>query len=397
MGRVPQWQLLRACGSYMLGTAVAAMALIVCLGLYLYADVAAWEHALAYVIPFLMMLLGVETAANFVLDVYRPRAPGVEPRACFDSRLLGLIAEPGGIAHTIAEALNYQFGFQVSQTWFYQLLQRAFVPLIAVGLLALWLLSCIVVVQPYELTIVERWGRQLNADAPLRPGLHWKLPWPISKAHKYNTGQLHEIIVGRKTEVQRTRRDVTETGVELWTDPEHGGYEHFDFVVSPTPKDGQQVPRPASQPGLGRAAESEGGQAAAVHMMRMNVAIQYRILPLELAAFTNEFRDPHEALRDIAWEEVVRLNAATHVDRSGAPQRGDARRPAAGRAARGGRSYFAGAHQPARDRPESRAGGRIRGPAQRSPGAHRGGGVSPRRDRRTGEDRRDSQGPREGE
>ncbi|MBU0640550.1 MAG: hypothetical protein KKB50_16935 [Planctomycetes bacterium] len=308
MGRVPEWQLLRACGSYMLGTAVAALVLIVSLGVQLYASVATWEHALSYVIPGLMMLLGVEAVLNYVLDIYRPRTPDAEPRACFDSRLLGLIAEPGGIAHTIAEALNYQFGFQVSQTWFYQLLQRSLIPLAAVGLCTLWLLTCIVVVQPYETCIIERLGKQLNADTPMGSGLHWKLPWPISRARMYNTGQLHQIIVGLQTDAA-PKRPEGETEVWLWTDPRHRGYEHFDFLIAPTPDTESEREVVAAED------EDESGRAAPMHIFRMHAAIQYRILPKKLAAFTNRFSDAHRALRDIAWEEQVRFNAATYADR----------------------------------------------------------------------------------
>ena len=133
MGRVAEWQLLRACGSYMLGNALGMLAVIICLGIYLYAQVEMAERVLAYVFCGVMVVLAGETLFSFVLDIYRPRMPDAEPRACFDSRLLSLISEPGGIASTIAEAMNYQFGFEVSQTWFYQLLQRTLVPLAGAG------------------------------------------------------------------------------------------------------------------------------------------------------------------------------------------------------------------------------------------------------------------------
>src|SRR5690606_26689784 len=124
LGRVREWQLLRGCGSFMLGNAIAGGAIAVALAFHLYQrqtpDAGLWEHYAAQAIPILMVILGIETLLNFLLDVYRPRSPGTEPRAAFDSRLLGLISEPGGIAHSLQEAINYQFGFQVSQTWFYQ-------------------------------------------------------------------------------------------------------------------------------------------------------------------------------------------------------------------------------------------------------------------------------------
>jgi membrane protease subunit HflK len=313
MGRVPEWQLLRGCGSFMLGNAVAAMALIVCLGVHLYTEAASWEHVLAYVIPVAMVLLGAETFLNFVLDIYRPRTPGAVPRACFDSRILGLISEPGGIARTLAEAINYQFGFEVSQTWLYQLLQRAALPLIAVGALSLWLLSSVIVVQPHEMAIVERFGRQLNAEAPYEPGLHWKLPWPIDRTQKYNTGQLYQIYIGAKTETEEPE-EPDGSVVELWTDPKHRGVEHWNLLVVPAPrKPGGGVAEPSAAP-TEPAAGQQVAEAVPVHIMRMDVVLQYKIEPTELAAYTRSVANPHDALRDIAWEEVLRFNASATPD-----------------------------------------------------------------------------------
>jgi membrane protease subunit HflK len=315
MARVTQWQLLRGGAAYMLGNAVAVMAIIVALGAHLYQKVVSWEHAIAYVIPLVMVVLGAETLINFLLDIYRPRAPGVEPRACFDSRLLGLIAEPGGIAHSLAEAINYQFGFKVSQTWFYQLLQRAFVPLACVGALAVWLLSCFVVVQPYERAIIERFGQQIDPEHPLAPGLHFKWPAPFEIARKYNTDQLHEFYVGYRYFDQPKRdeqRDLTKPVIEQWTDVKHGGREHFDFVIVPTPK--EQLERQTGEEAEARPETKRADERAAQHLVRMVVVVQYKIKPEELVHFTRQVEDPHAALRRIAWNEVVCFAAAAHID-----------------------------------------------------------------------------------
>ena len=313
MGRVAEWQPLRACGSYMLGNALGAMALIVCFGVYLYADVAAAEHVLAYVILVVMLLLAAETVVNFILDVYRPRVRGVEPRACFDSRLLALIAEPGGIASTIAEAMNYQFGFEVSQTWFYQLLQRTFVPLIGAGAVMLWLLTCVLVVQPGENAIIERYGRQLNAAQPYGPGFYWKAPWPIDVAYKYNTGQLHQIIVGFKQFDALPKEPKEKNVVALWTDTEHMGQPHFEFLV-PVPAGRLEGPAPVATAPTGFEPDAKRiEQAWPVNMVRMDVAIQYKIVEARLAAYTQHLFNPEDTLRDIAWEEVVRYTAVADI------------------------------------------------------------------------------------
>lgn len=315
MARASGWQLLRGCGSYMLANALVITALLICVGVEQYAGVPTWEQALAFVIPVLMVVLALEMLANFVLDTYRPRTPGTEPRAAFDSRLLGLFAEPGGIAHSIAEAMNYQFGFQVSQTWFYKLLERAFIPLMAFGAVALWALTCIVVVQPFEHVIVERWGRQLNADRPLGPGLHWKLPWPIDVARAYNTGQLHQIHVGYRDfwAVPELNADQQERLVLLWTDTTHFDLEHFDFLLCPTAPVGGPAPRPAEEGAFGVEAPEEDKQP--VHLIRMDVVVQYRIDAQRLDRFTQSLADPHRALRNAAWAEVGRYTATATADR----------------------------------------------------------------------------------
>ena len=319
MGRVKEWQLLRGCGAYMLGNAIAITALMVCLGVAQYNQkVQSWEHALAYAIPVLMLILAVEILANFVLDIYRPRTPGVEPRACFDSRLLGLLAEPGGIAHSVAEALNYQFGFKVSQTWFYQLMERWLVPLALVGAVALWLLTSVVVVQPYEHVIIERFGAQLNPggeDAqgeplpePLGPGLHFKWPQPIDTARAYNTGQLHQISVGWQEFAAEPDYERHDKDVLLWTDARHLGLAHFDFLVCPNPsrQDATERPRTAwSEDDKGRVED------VPVHMLRMQVTVQYRICADRLHLYSQAMSDPHQTIRDVAWEELVRFNASS--------------------------------------------------------------------------------------
>ncbi len=317
MARVTEWQLLRGGASYMLGNAVVAMAVIVALGAHL-KEIVAWEQFIAYAIPVLMFVLGVETVISFLVDIYRPRVPGVEPRACFDSRLLGLISEPGGIAHSLAEAINYQFGFQVSQTWFYQLLQRAFVPLAFTGVLVVWLLSGFVVVQPYEHAIIERFGRQIDPEHPLGPGLYVKWPAPIEFSHKYNTDQLHEFYVGFRIGDQPKLdedRDPTEPVIELWTDRKHSGREHFDFIIAPTPRSGRE-PREEeeSRADLDRRGRATEDRRAAQHLVRMQIVVQYKIRPSELGYFTQQVADPHAALRRIAWNEITRFAVASHID-----------------------------------------------------------------------------------
>ncbi len=313
MGRIPEWHLLRACGSWMLGNTLAAFALIVCLGLQLWdPQLTEWEHGLAYVIPALMVILGAETVLNFVADIYRPRQEGVEPRAAFDSRLLGLLSEPGGFAHSIAEAVNYQFGFQVSQTWFYQLLARTFFPLVGVGLLILWLMSCVVVVQPFERVVIERFGRLVNAENPLEPGLHFKLPWPLAIAHPHATGELHQIIIG--AEFEHSEHDDPNAEVILWTDQDHAE-DHFNFLVPIRPEGFKTREEREAEEALAAAEPrtAESGDVG-VYILRMSLAVQYKIDPSRVADYMRKLENPDDLVRDVAWRELVRFVGQHDVD-----------------------------------------------------------------------------------
>ena len=68
--------------------------------------------------------MAVEMFVTLLLEIYRPRVKGKVARPLYDSRLVGLLAQPEGLFTTAAQALDYQFGFKVSETWFFQLLQK---------------------------------------------------------------------------------------------------------------------------------------------------------------------------------------------------------------------------------------------------------------------------------
>ena len=131
------------------------------------------------VIPAAMMALGIEIVANFVWDLYRPRKPGEMPRPGFDSRILAFVAAPDRIAESVSEAINYQFGFDVTGSWFYQLLSRVFLPIVVLGVVVVWLLSSVVVVEPHQRGLLLRWGA-IRGDS-IGPGIHLKAPWPMDR------------------------------------------------------------------------------------------------------------------------------------------------------------------------------------------------------------------------
>jgi len=221
MGTLPQWRLLRATGSYLLVNVLMIAGVVASL-LAQTQEYRMADHIVAYLPPILQLVLAAELVLNFILDIYRPRVPGHEQRESFDSRLFNLAAQPGRVGHSIAETLNYQFGFEVSSTWFYQLLSRALTPLILLGALILFAMSSIVVVYDGWEAVSLRFGTVTGRT--LKPGIHLKWFWPIGTVRYFNTGQVHEILLGAgapRTRDERARSYVKGREVFTWTE-EHG-------------------------------------------------------------------------------------------------------------------------------------------------------------------------------
>ena len=147
-----------------------------------FAEIAGQDVVLRYLpaaFAISQIVLGAEVFLNFLLNLYRPRKAGEMPRPGFDSRILAFVAAPDRIAESVSEAINYQFGFDVTGSWFYQLLSKVFLPIVIFGVVVVWMLSSIVVLEPHQRGLVLRWGA-IRGDT-IGPGLHIKAPWPIDR------------------------------------------------------------------------------------------------------------------------------------------------------------------------------------------------------------------------
>ncbi|HXC98576.1 MAG TPA: SPFH domain-containing protein, partial [Verrucomicrobiae bacterium] len=166
----------------------------------------------------LLVLTGLETLINLVLDIYRPRLKGKVERPMYESRLVSLLGQPEGLITTAAQTLDYQFGFKVSETWAYQLFAR-WLPWLILGQLGVLVLSTTVIfVDPGEQAVLERYGKFVTI---LKPGGHFKLPWPVDRAYRYPTEQIQTIDVGFSP-----GSDPVAGNAVLWTVP-HTKEENF--------------------------------------------------------------------------------------------------------------------------------------------------------------------------
>jgi len=312
MSRYKEWQILHSGATWLMGVTLATGAFSAALGALYVAKTPIPERVVAHGLRILLLVLAAETLLNLVLDFYRPRAPDEEPRPAFDSRLLGLFTEPGGIARSIADAINYQFGFEVSSTWFYKLLQRSVVPLIGFAVVMMFLLSSLLFVGANEEAVIERFGLKVRV---VKDGLHLKWPWPIEKAYKVATAQVHDLRIGILEEPEKPGKKE----LFLWTN-QHAWEPHLNVLVA-TPR---LASAPTTQPKVENlvpttrpARESEGLAASVpVSQLRISAAIQFRIKDAYdwLRRYGGpEDEGPREVLSAIARREIMRQCASVDV------------------------------------------------------------------------------------
>jgi len=308
MSQSPQWRLLRAGAGAIL--TCSALCFLVGLGLaFSHFDVTFLETAAPFVISGVLLLLSAECVLAFLFDLYRPRVPGQARRFPYDSRLGGLLAEPANVLGTLAHTLDYQFGFRISQTWFYQFMERAIAPLLIFQIASFYLLSSAVVVGPSEQCIIERFGRPRALASPgsasegagytlaeaedggavviYGPGIHLKWPWPIEKAHSYPAAAVHTFIVG---EVEKQ-----ESPAFLWTQVHYVG-EPFFVLVSRE--------RISARGEGGGEAGGAPGAAAPVDIVAGSIVVNYRVR--NLYDFLYKHADAEATLRSACYREVTR-------------------------------------------------------------------------------------------
>lgn len=293
MAKQEVWSNLRAGATWAVGAAVIGLLIAIAHGISFAASDVLLRR-LPVIIPIIMAVLGVEIFLNFVLSVYRPRKAGEYPRPAFDSRILGFLAAPDRIAESISEAVNYQFGLDVSSTWFYRLFSRSLVSLLIGGGVVIWFLTCFAVVGPDEKAVVLRSGRlQRVVDSSVA----LKMPWPFETVERYSAQHITELRLGAPPHAHEENEPI------LWTE-DHGVDEHFILVR----------------------ASREGSSASAAGddyaLVSAEIPLQYVVEDLEsylwLASDSEDpnDRDRHrrELLRSVAVRVVTEYLATRTID-----------------------------------------------------------------------------------
>jgi regulator of protease activity HflC (stomatin/prohibitin superfamily) len=246
----------------------------------------------AYALAGVLALMATETLINLIFELYRPRVKGRAGRVIYDSRLVGLMAEPESLFATAAQALDYQFGFKVSETWFYRFLQKAMVWLVLLQLSVLAFSTCFVFISPGEQGLIERFGSPVKDRPVLNAGLHMKLPWPVDKVFRYRTSEMQTFIVGSAPGEEKEGRAV------LWSG-KHAKDEVNWMVATP------DEARPAA---AGEGQEGRGDRGVPVDLLNLSVPVQFTIK--DLHAWAYKHTDAAGLLEKMASREITRYLAS---------------------------------------------------------------------------------------
>jgi len=258
------------------------------------------DIVLAKILTILLGLLAVENLLTLLLEIYRPRVRGGSERILYESRLVGLLSKPEGVVSTAAHAIDYQFGFKVSETWIYKFFRQALPLLILAQLLALELSTCLVVIEVGEKGLWERFGKPVG-EGILEPGLHFKLPWPVDKVRRFRTDQVQQFIAGMEhaeDENHEHGEKHMEKKVLLWT-VQHTMKDPFLLLV-------------ASKEQMG--AQKNGGERRSppVNLLAASIPVQYQVS--DLFAWAYNYTEPEKLLKHIATRELVQYLLSADYD-----------------------------------------------------------------------------------
>ncbi len=183
-----------------------------------------------------------------------------------DFAVLAIFGRRANIFASALDAAEQQLGIDLRSTWALLLVRRALEPLVLCLCLLGWISTTLTVVGVEEQGLVERFGRP-HGKAPLEPGLHAHLPWPVDRVILVPVQRIQTVQVGHEGDEKEGPEDV------LWA-VEHAPNEYTLLL------------------GNGR------------DLITIDAAVQYRIVNAPAWAYNTQ--NPAVALKAIAYRAVMR-------------------------------------------------------------------------------------------
>jgi regulator of protease activity HflC (stomatin/prohibitin superfamily) len=292
--RVKNYRWLRPVGVWQILFALLMASSIIAI-LFKKAGITQWDYYLSRTFFVIFGVLAFELFINFVIEFYRPRT-GIEDRPVFESRLLSVITEPGGVLRNVADTLDYQFGFQVSGTWLYRFLEKSTAPLVLTWFLLFWTATSFDEITPGFMGVRECFGKRVSE--PLDSGFYLKWPWPVETIRKFPVDKIQQIFIGPELKDKRGR--IQRPEVVLWTKSHYGKEKPF-LVAIDNPDTGKDKKR------------SKKKEVASVALMSAFLPVQFKIKHEELISYAYRHKDPVKTLKYIAEKEIATYLASSDM------------------------------------------------------------------------------------
>lgn len=298
-----EFRWLRPVGAWLMGGALI-MLLSTVSSLLVVLKFPAWDDLFSRIVLFALLILCVEMFLNFISEFYRPRNQ-MEDRPVYESRLLSIFTEPGGIMRNLADSLDYQFGFKVSKTWIYGFVERAILPVLLLWMFLFWIFTSVAEVAPGEKGIRVRFGAADKNCKVLSPGVYLKYPWPIEEIVRVPVDVIHEVTVGTKIRTKDGKDK--KPRVVLWTTAHQEG--------------GEEAPEASS----GYLVANDGAPsevAKAVSVLEVSLPVNYKIKESAIYNYVFKFSDIPMIVQEIGEQEATRFFASTDFIKDMSSSRG---------------------------------------------------------------------------
>ncbi len=270
---------LRAVGSWLIAGFVVSLLGLVSAMCYSYGKVQI-DKVIAKSIMIFFVILDFELIISFITEFYRPRTIE-EVRPVYESRILALFTEPGGVVRNISDTLDYQFGFKISKTSLYLFFERAIIPMVLVWLLLLWCFTGFYEVKHNEVGFFETFGSA--SKKVYEPGVYFRWPYPIGNMRTISTDIVYQVRIGAKMEMKNGR--AVQPQVITWTKKHYKKEKNYLVAVK-------------------RRDEKENITIGAVSILEASIPIDFTINKDQAWEYLYGTIDPKKVVKNIG-EQIV--------------------------------------------------------------------------------------------
>jgi len=210
---------------------------------------------------FLILAIDLALSINLAVARFRRRRARM-----LDLAVLTVLGSRANVLAGILDSGERQLGIDLRSTWALTVVRNGMEPLLIGLFLVGWLSTSLTVVAPEEQGLVERLGVPVGG-APLMPGLHLHLPWPMDRVARIPVLRVQQLLVGHEGDEKKGPEDV------LWARA-HAANE-FTLLL-----------------GNGR------------DLITVDASVQFRIA--DPRAWRYHCQNPADALKAIAYRAVMR-------------------------------------------------------------------------------------------